>query len=54
MDQCDVLFRVVRLHPCTEYLKGRPEITYEEQLRNGTMRARAAHSKNILEIMTDI
>lgn len=27
-DQCHVLFWVVGLHPRTEYLKGRPEITH--------------------------
>ena len=54
VDQCHVLLGAVRVHPCTEDLKDRPEISCEGWLRNGTMRARAAGSETRLEITTEL
>lgn len=54
MDQCHILLGVVRVHPCTEDLKDRPDKTCQGRLGNGTMTAGAAGSESSAEIMTEL
>ena len=54
VDQCHILLGVVRVHPCTEDLKDRPDKTCQGRLGNGTMTARAASSESSVGIMTEL
>lgn len=45
MDQCHILLGVVRVHPCTEDLKDRPDKTCQGRLGDGAMIAKAAGSE---------
>lgn len=54
VDQRHVFFGVVRLHPRTEDLQGRPERTRGGWLGNGVTRAGVPRSKNTWEMETEM